>query len=73
MKITEKGREIGILDFYESLAYITKIVAVCQHAVQEIFDVHRPDNGLVSAALELNTFKFLLAELRAVKAEERGD
>jgi hypothetical protein len=35
--------------------------------------VHRPDNGLISAALELNTFKYLLAELRAVKAEERGE
>jgi hypothetical protein len=41
--------------------------------VKEIFDVHKPDNGLISAALELNTFKYLLAELRAVKGEERGD
>lgn len=29
VKIIEQGKEIGILDFYESLAYITKIVAVC--------------------------------------------
>ena len=47
VKMVEQAKEIGILDFYESLAYVSKIVAVCQHAVKEIFDVHKPDNGLV--------------------------
>jgi len=73
IKITEMGKEICILDFFESLAFISKVVSVCHHSCDEIHEVHRPDNGLISAALDLCTFKFLLAELRAVKGEERGD
>ena len=67
------GKEIAILDFYESLAFISKVVSVCLHYCDEIHEIHRPDNGLISAALDLCTFKFLLAELRAVKGEEKGD
>lgn len=73
VRIVEQGKEIGILDFYESLSYITKIAAVCHHSIKEIFEVHRPDNGLISAAMELQVLKYLLAELRAVKGEERGE
>jgi hypothetical protein len=73
VRIVEQGKEIGILDFYESLSYITKIAAVCHHSIKEINEVHRPDNGLISAAMELQVLKYLLAELRAVKGEERGE
>jgi len=49
------------------------IAASAIHATNELNDVHRPDNGLLSSSLDLITMEFLLAELRAVNIESRGD
>lgn len=66
------GREIGILDFYESLAYLPKIVSAIQNCCQELQTVHKPDNGFMSSALDVVTLQFLHAELKALRAEELG-
>jgi hypothetical protein len=58
---------------FESLSYISKVVAAGYHATKELHELHRPDNGMVSSILDLVTSEFLLAELIAVKAELRGD
>ena len=64
---------IGMLEIYESLGSVTKIGACIHHAVEELYEVHQPDNGLLSSMQNLVTVEFLLAELRAVKAELQGD
>ena len=69
IKLTKDSKEIGMLDFYDSLENVTKVVAACNHACAELQEVHKPDNGFISAATDLVTYQFLLAELRAVRAE----
>lgn len=49
------------------------MTAAGHHAVKELHDVHQPDNGMISSLQELVTMEFMLAELRAVKAELRGN
>jgi len=71
--ITPGSNPVGILEIFESLAFITKVTAAGYHATLEIHEAHQPDNGLVSAMYDLVTIEFLLAELRAVKAELRGN
>ena len=71
---SEGSKEIGILDFYESLANLPKVVSAIQNCTEELRDVHKPDNGFMSAAMDVVTFQFLLAELKGVRAEEcEGD
>ena len=71
VKINPEGsREIGILDFYESLANLPKIISAIQNACEELHGVHKPDNGFMSAALDVVTLQFLHAELKTVRAEE---
>ena len=53
VKLSEQGKEIGILDFYESLATLPKVVAALQSACQELQDVHRPDNGFMASVIDL--------------------
>lgn len=72
VKLTEQSKDIGILDFYESLSLLPKLVATIQHVCKELYEVHRPDNGFISATQDLVTMQFLLAELKAVRAESRG-
>lgn len=62
-----------MLDIYESLSSVTKVAAVIFNATKELQETHRPDNGLMSAAMDLITLQFLLAEFKAVRAEIRGD
>ena len=73
VKMTSESRPIGILDFYESLAILPKVVSVMQHCCQEMRDVHKPDNGFMEAAMDVVTLKFIYSELKGVRAEERGD
>ena len=75
MRLNEEGgRKIGILDIYESLANLPKIVSAIQNCAAELHDVHKPDNGFMSSAIDVVTFQFLLAELKGVRAEEvEGD
>ena len=61
------------MEIFESLSQVTKVAAVINNAFTEIQDAHNPDNGLVASTYDLVTAEFLLAELRAVKAECRGD
>ena len=69
MRLTDDGQPIGILDFYESLANLPRVIAAIHHCCAELHDVHRPDNGFMSAALDVVTYQFLHAELKAVRAE----
>ena len=73
VQLTAEGRPIGILDFYESLSVLPQVVGAMQGACQELRDAHRPDNGFMEAAMDVVTFQFILAELKGVRAEERGD
>lgn len=44
-----------MLDIFESLASVTKVAAVMNNATKELYETHRPDNGLMSAAMDLIT------------------
>ena len=59
-----------MLDFYESLHVIPRVIASIQGAVQELCECHRPDNGLLTTALDLSTCKILIAELKTVKNQD---
>lgn len=51
-----------------------RIVSAIANCCSELQEVHKPDNGYMSAALDVVTFQFLLAELKGVRAEEvEGD
>lgn len=52
---TRRSDRIGMLDFYESLTVIVKVAAALKLAFNEIYEIHRPDNGLTSSCLELAT------------------
>lgn len=49
---------------------IVKVVAAMQGAFQELNEVHRPDNGLTTTALEVSTYRYFLAELKVIKGEK---
>lgn len=68
---TKNSERIGILDFYESLTIMVKIIAAMKGAYSELNEVHRPDNGLTATALEISAYKFILAELKVVKGEKQ--
>jgi hypothetical protein len=72
VRLTQESKEIGILDFYESLSIMPKVVAAIQTSCQELQNVHNPDNGFMQAATDVVTLSFLLAELKGVRAEQRG-
>jgi hypothetical protein len=59
-----------MLDFYESLSVLVKIIAAMRVASQEVSEVHRADNGLTLTSLELCTYRYLQAELKIVKGEK---
>ncbi|CDW82479.1 UNKNOWN [Stylonychia lemnae] len=69
LSFTKDSQRIGILDFYESMHMIVKVVAAMQGAFQELNEIHRPDNGLMTTALEISTYRYFLAELKVVKGE----
>jgi hypothetical protein len=39
-----------MLDFYESLTVLVKVIAAMKGAYEELNEVHRPDNGLTHSA-----------------------
>lgn len=59
-----------MLDFYESFQIMPKIIASIQNAVNELYDVHKPDNGLLYSALEKATYDGLTMELKRVQDED---
>lgn len=63
---------VGVLDFYESLSIMPKVIASIERAVREIQEVHRPDNGLQASALEYAALQVLLADFKVVKEGENG-
>ena len=70
LAFTKQSKKIGILDFYDSLTIIVKIVAAMKGAVAELQEVHKPDNGLTTTALEIATYKHILNDLKQVKGQE---
>lgn len=70
IKFNEESESIGLLDFYESLHAVPRILSAIQLALNELNEVHRPDNGLLTTALELCTLSELRNQLRLV--EEGG-
>ena len=64
---------INILDIYESLSLVTRVAAVITNMCAELNEVHRPDSGFITAALELKAMEFLLVEMRGVAQELEGD
>lgn len=69
-KFTPQSTAIGVLDFYESLSVMPKVIAAIQGAVQECIDCHKPDNGLLTTLLERSVYKYLSAELSVVESQE---
>lgn len=57
-----------MLDFYESLSIMVRIIAAMKGAYDELHQTHRPDNGLTSSSIELATYRYILAELKMVKS-----
>jgi hypothetical protein len=49
------------------------LAACTYHAIAELNEVHKPDNGLTASSMDLVTLEFLLAEMRAVQIEHGGD
>ena len=49
-----------------------RVIAAINCAKNELIEVHRPDNGLLTSCLELSTLKYLLAELKATQNESGG-
>lgn len=66
------GQKVNILDFYESLSQVSKITAVIDQTCAELRDAHRPDNGFISATMELKAMEFLFAEMIGVSEEQKG-
>ena len=59
-----------MLDFYESLSVMIKIISSMKGAFEELNEAHRPDNGMTITSLELCAYRYMLAELKVVKGEK---
>jgi len=59
-----------LLDFYESLAVMPRVLSSVQRVFTELAEVHRPDNGLLMACLELSSIKSLAALLQTTLSED---
>lgn len=59
-----------MLDFYESLAVMPRVLSSVQRVFTELAEVHRPDNGLLMACLELSSIKSLAALLQTTLSED---
>lgn len=59
-----------MLDFYESLTALVKVAGAMTVAFEELYEVHRPDNGLTASCLELATLQHIQGELKALKLGE---
>ncbi len=70
LTFTRSSKRIGMLDFYESMHMLVKVIAVMQGAVCELAEVHRPDNGLMTTCLQIATLRYVQAELKIVKGEK---
>ena len=68
-KFHEGASSIDLLDFYEGLHIMPRVLAAINKATKDLYDVHRPDNGLMSAALDLQAYRFMQQELDKVKAQ----
>ena len=56
-KFHEQGQSIDLLDFYEGLHVMPRVLAAIDRCAKQFNDAHKPDNGLTSAALELMTYR----------------
>jgi len=41
-----------------------RFVSVIQYTINELLEVHKPDNGLLSTCLEISTYKHLMDDLK---------
>ena len=72
LQYTPESEKIGILDFYESLCAVPKVLAAIAETTRQMNEVHRPDNGFMSSCLELATVKFLISDLKTMQGEQDG-
>jgi len=72
IKFSEQSKEIGVLDFFSSLGVMPKVISCIERANADLQEVHKPDNGLMTTALEISALKFLTAELKIVKDGPNG-
>lgn len=70
IKFNNDSKKINILDFYDSLQCVSKVVAAINGAFNELNDLHKPDNGLMTTCMEISTLKFIHAELKLLKGEK---
>ena len=70
VRFTPQSQSIGLLDFYESLQVMPRCLSAIKGAVRGLLDCHKPDNGLLSTALEKCSYDLLLAELKTVQGED---
>ena len=70
MSYTRHSQKIGMLDFYESLTVLVKVIAAMKGACNELSEVHKPDNGLTLTALDIQTYRYIHAELKIIKGEK---
>ena len=70
IKFNEKGEHLDVLEFYEGLQIMPKVISAMQQALVELMQCHRPDNGLLSTALEIQLVKYLKSELLTVQSME---
>lgn len=59
-----------MLDFYESLAVMPRVLSSVQRVFAELVEAHRPDNGLLMTCLELSSIKALAALLQTTLSED---
>lgn len=64
IKFNQDSETIGLLDFYESFHVVPRVISAMQLAFTELNEVHRPDNGLMTSALELFVIKELKSQFR---------
>lgn len=68
-KFSQGAQTIDLLDFYEGLHVMPRVLAAMAKASKDLYAAHRPDNGLMSAALDLQSYRFMSQELEKVKAQ----
>lgn len=68
-KFHEGAHTIDLLDFYEGLHVMPRVLAAMNKATKDLYAAHRPDNGLLSAALDLQAYRFMQQELENVRAQ----
>ena len=70
VKFGNSSRSVGLLDFYEGLSTIHWLHSVIECALEEMVDIHKPENWMRVTALHLAVIKAAHAEFIEVKTYE---